>query len=80
MTLGICITALNLFNSNQNELSFFFEEPANCWEETLPLGNGRLGIMPDGGIEKENIVLNDITLWSGKVADYSNPKAKESLP
>lgn len=80
MTLGICIAALNLFNSNQNELSFFFEEPANCWEETLPLGNGRLGIMPDGGIEKENIVLNDITLWSGKVADYSNPKAKESLP
>ena len=80
MTLGLCITALDLFDSNQDELFFFFEEPANCWEETLPLGNGRLGIMPDGGIEKENIVLNDITLWSGKVADYSNPKAKESLP
>ena len=80
MTLGLCITVLDLFDSNQDELSFFFEEPANCWEETLPLGNGRLGIMPDGGIEKENIVLNDITLWSGKVADYSNPKAKESLP
>lgn len=63
-----------------DDLSFFFEEPATCWEETLPLGNGRLGIMPDGGIKKENIVLNDITLWSGKVADYSNPKAKEALP
>jgi alpha-L-fucosidase 2 len=64
----------------ENDLYFFFEEPATCWEETFPLGNGRLGIMPDGGIEKEKIVLNDITLWSGKVADYSNPKAKEALP
>lgn len=63
-----------------DELYFFFEEPATCWEETLPLGNGRLGIMPDGGIESEKIVLNDITLWSGKIADYSNPEAKEALP
>ena len=80
LTIALSIIVLMPDNSKEEELSFFFEEPANCWEETLPLGNGRLGIMPDGGIEKENIVLNDITLWSGKVADYSNPKAKESLP
>ncbi len=80
MTLGLCITMLDPFDTDQRDLYFFFEEPAQCWEETLPLGNGRLGIMPDGGIEKENIVLNDITLWSGKVADYSNPKAKDALP
>ena len=80
MTLGLCITVLDPFNTQPKDLFFFFEEPANRWEETLPLGNGRLGIMPDGGIEKENIVLNDITLWSGKVADYSNPKAKDALP
>ena len=80
LTIALCIILLKLDKTDKNDLFFFFEEPAQCWEETLPLGNGRLGIMPDGGIEKENIVLNDITLWSGKVADYSNPKAKEYLP
>ena len=78
LTILMCILLIKPEKSK--ELYFFFEEPATCWEETLPLGNGRLGIMPDGGIEKENIVLNDITLWSGKVADYSNSKAKEALP
>ncbi len=77
-TILMCVVLLK--PENVKNLNFFFEEPATCWEETLPLGNGRLGIMPDGGIQSENIVLNDITLWSGKVADYSNPKAKEALP
>ena len=44
------------------------------------MGNGHLGMMPDGGIERETIVLNDITLWSGGPSDDSNPKALESLP
>ena len=80
VTILLLVSLLKNTKEDVSDYSFFFEEPAQCWEETLPLGNGRLGIMPDGGIEKENIVLNDITLWSGKVADYSNPKAKESLP
>ncbi|MBR5911835.1 MAG: glycoside hydrolase family 95 protein [Bacteroidales bacterium] len=54
--------------------------PAQIWEECFPLGNGHLGMMPDGGIEKETIVLNDITLWSGAPSDDSNPKALDSLP
>ena len=78
--LAICLCIILFRQAKTDELYFFFEEPATCWEETLPLGNGRLGIMPDGGIESEKIVLNDITLWSGKIADYSNPEAKEALP
>ncbi len=54
--------------------------PAQIWEECYPLGNGHLGMMPDGGIDKENIVLNDITIWSGAPSDDSNPLALESLP
>ena len=53
---------------------------AQLWEECYPLGNGHLGMMPDGGIDKETIVLNDITLWSGAPSDDSNPLALESLP
>lgn len=80
LTIFMCVFLINYPKDNDNKLDLFFEEPANYWEETLPLGNGRLGIMPDGGIKKEKIVLNDITLWSGKVADYSNPEAKKALP
>ena len=31
--------------------------------------------MPDGHIDYENIVLNDITLWSGSVQDVNNYNA-----
>ena len=62
------------------EHTIWFDAPASIWEETLPLGNGRLGMMPDGGVGQEKIVLNEISLWSGCEADYSNPDAAESLP
>ncbi len=58
----------------------YYTAPASIWEETLPLGNGRLGMMPDGGIECEHIVLNEISLWSGSESDYSNPDAATNLP
>lgn len=58
----------------------YYTTPAALWEETLPLGNGRLGMMPDGGIRQEHIVLNEISLWSGMETDYGNPDASDSLP
>lgn len=63
----------------QQNLKLWFNKPAKRWEETIPLGNGRLGMMPDGGIMKENIVLNDITLWSGAPQDANNYEAHKSL-
>lgn len=63
------------------ELALRFNTPAAVWEETLPLGNGRIGMMPDGGIDKELIVLNDITMWSGSVdPEALNPEALTYLP
>jgi alpha-L-fucosidase 2 len=61
-------------------LRLWYKDPALRWEETLPLGNGRLGMMPDGGINQEKIVLNDITLWSGAPQDANNYEASKSLP
>ena len=63
------------------ELALRFNTPATAWEETLPLGNGRIGMMPDGGIDKELIVLNDITMWSGSEdPEALNPEALNYLP
>lgn len=61
-------------------LRLHYNKPAATWEETLPLGNGRLGMMPDGGVDNEKIVLNDITLWSGSPQDANNYDAYKKLP
>ena len=61
------------------EQQLLYNSPAQAWEERLPLGNGRMGMMVDGGIEEEHIILNEISMWSGCEADYANPDAAESL-
>lgn len=81
VTIGFCSLLFSLALSAQDRpLRVWFDRPASQWEETLPLGNGRLGMMPDGGVQKENIVLNDITLWSGAPQDANNKDAYKKLP
>lgn len=60
--------------------SYYFDQPAHIWEETIPLGNGRIGLMPDGGIEKETVILNEISMWSGRKQQADNPSASYYLP
>ncbi|TWI95257.1 alpha-L-fucosidase 2 [Mucilaginibacter frigoritolerans] len=76
------ILSIVLINTcfGQQPLKLWYDKPAQVWEETLPLGNGRLGMMPDGGVASENIVLNDITLWSGAPQDANNYNAYKVLP
>lgn len=68
------------FHTIDPEHVLWYDKPSELWEETLPVGNGRLGMMPYGGISEEVIVLNEISMWSGCEADYANPDAAESLP
>lgn len=71
---------LTLATHAQQSLRLWYNKPAQNWEETLPLGNGRLGMMPNGGVKEENIILNDITLWSGSPYDANNHEAYKKLP
>jgi len=75
-----CYLAFTDVSAQQKPLKLWYDKPAEIWEATLPLGNGRLGMTPDGGILKEKIVLNDITLWSGGPQDANNYEAYKSLP
>jgi alpha-L-fucosidase 2 len=70
----------NSASAQQKPFKLWYDKPANRWEETLPLGNGRLGMMPDGGVNNEQVVLNDITLWSGAPQDANNYEAYKNLP
>lgn len=58
----------------------FYDEPASVWQESLPVGSGRMGATVFGNAVDERIILNDITMWSGSKADYANPEAAKSLP
>ena len=60
-------------------LGLWYDRPASCWVEALPLGNGRLGAMVYGGLQKETISINEETCWEGADIDRSNPKAFEKL-
>jgi len=48
------------------DLNLWYDKPATNWEkEALPIGNGRLGAMIFGGVERERIQFNEDSLWIG---------------
>lgn len=61
-------------------LSLWYWRPAEKWVEALALGKGRLGAMVFGGIEEEQLQLNEDMLWAGGPHDPSNPDALRALP
>lgn len=50
----------------------WYNAPAKEWMEALPLGNGRLGTMVYGGMNRDRIALNEITMWSGQRDSLQN--------
>ena len=46
-----------------------YDKPATYFEESLPIGNGKMGALVYGGTDDDIIYLNDITLWTGKPVD-----------
>ena len=63
----LCLVACT-GSSEQKEASIrlWYDTPAQNWNEALPIGNGRLGAMVFGGTDKEQLQLNENTLYSGE--------------
>lgn len=64
----------------QQDVRMLFKEPAGSYHASSPLGNGRLGAMVFGRPDRERIVLNEISMWSGGVQDADDPNAINYLP
>ncbi|MEO6289016.1 MAG: glycoside hydrolase family 95 protein, partial [Ginsengibacter sp.] len=64
----------------QSDLQLNFDSPASQFTQSIPLGNGRLGAMVFGGTNKERIVLNEKSMWSGGVQDPNRHDAYKYLP
>ena len=52
--------------SAQSDMRLWYEQPADQWEEAMPIGNGYLGAMVFGRVDDELLHLNEGSLWSGK--------------
>ena len=59
--------------------TLWYHEPAEVWEEALPLGNGRLGAMVFGHPSNDRIQLNDDSLWPHDLQWEHPPGGPEEL-
>lgn len=65
----------------QSNHILWYNQPAEFFEESLVLGNGKMGATVFGGVNSDKIYLNDITLWSGQpVNPNMNPDAYKNVP
>ncbi len=55
--------------TSQAPMVLQYDQPATYFEESLPIGNGKLGALVYGGTDDNIIYLNDITFWTGKPVD-----------
>jgi len=74
-------------------LKLWYSQPANAsvadgingwkndagWLQALPVGNGSIGAMVYGDVNRDRIQLNEKSLWSGSPADNDNPESFGSL-
>ncbi len=52
----------------------WYAQPAANWNEALPLGNGRIGVMVFGNTTNKRIQLNDDSLWPADPESWDNPE------
>ena len=78
-TIWLFLT-INAFPQSKQNLKLWYNKPSgNTWENALPIGNGRLGAMIYGNVDRETIQLNEHTVWSGSPNRNDNPLALDSL-
>lgn len=59
---------------NTYDHRLWYDKPAAIWLEALPIGNSKIGGMIYGGVNTEQIQLNEESFWSG--GPYNNNSTK----
>ena len=75
LSFGSCSESGQKDLSPVPDLTYYFDRPADYWEEGLPIGNGRIGMMILGDPGKQRIPLNEDSFWSGEPRTWDNPDA-----
>ena len=58
----------------------WFDKPGRGFHESCIVGNGRLGAMDFGGVDRDRIVLNESSMWSGGPYEANKRDAYQCLP
>ncbi|MBQ7054558.1 MAG: glycoside hydrolase family 95 protein [Oscillospiraceae bacterium] len=61
------------------EYKIFDNIPTKVWEDSFPVGNGRMGATVMGYTDEEVLYLNEETVWSSAPAVTANPDMSEKL-
>jgi alpha-L-fucosidase 2 len=69
LLICLAMSSMGTFAQEQAPMVLQYDKPATYFEESLPIGNGKLGALVYGGTDDNIIYLNDITLWTGKPVD-----------
>lgn len=77
LLVGACVWMM--LSAHAQNLKLWYQQPAKTWVEALPVGNSSMGAMVYGGTSREELQLNEETLWGGGPYRNDNPKAFESL-
>ena len=67
-------------NASAGDHTIWLRSAASQWDHAFPLGNGRMGAMVFGTVNRERIQLNEETLWMGGPRETDNPEARAALP
>jgi alpha-L-fucosidase 2 len=80
LLLGLLLVSTLSFSQEKQGLKLWYNQASGSkWENALPIGNGRLGAMVYGNVDKETIQLNEHTVWSGSPNRNDNPASLDSL-
>ena len=63
-----------------SEILWYDSDAGNTFTNAIPIGNGYMGGMIYGGVEKDVINLNEGTVWSGGPGDNNKAGAADKLP
>ena len=75
----ILLAACALIPAKAQTQRLWYEKPASHWLEALPIGNSHLGAMVYGGVQTEEIQLNEETFWSGSPYNNNSKESKDQL-
>lgn len=62
-----------------NNQKLWYKQPAERWEDALPIGTGRLGAMIYGYPDHELMQLNEDSIWYGGPINRINPDAGKHM-
>lgn len=66
-------------NSASNPMRIWDDAPAALYNDSYPIGNGRLGAMVRGNAGSEQIQVNEDSFWSGGLLHRVNPDGYETV-